>query len=192
MTKEPAICVVDGCGATSAKRGWCSPHYERWRRHGDPTAGNMRYRTPQERIAANTEPDGDCLAWTAYLNAHGYGVSRHGGRNVLAHRLSWELANGPIPEGRAIDHICHNRACVKPEHLRLAVASENQRNRRGPVSNRKHDLPRGVYVHGPSYRVMVQKGGKLHSFGSYPTVEEAAAVAASRRLEMFGEFAGKG
>jgi hypothetical protein len=66
-----------------------------------------------------------CWEWTGKLS-HGYG--RIGGPNqtyFYAHRISWELHNGPIPEGLYICHICDNPCCVRPDHLFLGTAKDN-------------------------------------------------------------------
>lgn len=48
---------------------------------------------------------------------------------VMAHRVSYEIANGKIPTGMQIDHICHNKSCVNPSHLRLANLCQNASNK---------------------------------------------------------------
>lgn len=49
----------------------------------------------------------------------------------LAHRAAWTLYNGGIPQGMVVDHMCFNRACVRPDHLRLLTLRENTRNKLG-------------------------------------------------------------
>lgn len=63
------------------------------------------------------DPKTGCWVWTAATIPAGYGKFRVGGKLVLAHRLSWQLENGPIPEDLEIDHLCRVRACVNPSHL---------------------------------------------------------------------------
>jgi hypothetical protein len=53
----------------------------------------------------------------AYINSTGYGHCN--GRCVLAHRLAYEEAHGPIPEGYQVHHTCGTRGCVNPEHMEL-------------------------------------------------------------------------
>ena len=66
--------------------------------------------------------------WVDYsrkANVKGYPVVRIARKNVLAHRLSYEIMVGPIPEGMTVDHICGNKVCYNPAHLQLLTRSEH-------------------------------------------------------------------
>lgn len=58
-----------------------------------------------------------CWPWTAGLGRGGYGVFWVPPHQRCAHRLSYELEVGPIPDGLVIDHLCRNRSCINPGHL---------------------------------------------------------------------------
>lgn len=70
---------------------------------------------------------GQCWLWTAYINRSGYGQIGWNGRKDGAHRVSYMLHIGLIPEGLTIDHLCRNPPCVNPSHLEVVTASENSK-----------------------------------------------------------------
>ena len=72
-----------------------------------------------ERFHAKVNKTQGCWVWTAGKNSSGYGVFRVGDRMVLAHRVAWILAYGPIPEDAQVLHECDNPPCMCPEHLFL-------------------------------------------------------------------------
>lgn len=74
----------------------------------------------QRLVPPGTPALGSCWLWLGGKNAKGYGIVNRliWGQN-LAHRVSFALTNGQIPNGQEIDHLCLTRACVRPDHLQL-------------------------------------------------------------------------
>lgn len=92
----------------------------------------MRGATPEELFWARVDKSGDCWLWTTSTDKGGYGLANqiHWPRSRMAHRVSYELLVGPIPDGLEIDHLCRTPACVNPDHLEPVTHAENQRRRR--------------------------------------------------------------
>lgn len=68
---------------------------------------------------------GGCWGWNGSTDNFGYGRLQHEGRNQPAHRISWEMTNGPIPAGLCVLHRCDNPPCANPEHLFLGTKKDN-------------------------------------------------------------------
>lgn len=66
-----------------------------------------------------------CWLWRRSLDSHGYGQLTVEGRTRLAHRLAFEFANGPIPEGLCVLHRCDVPRCCNPNHLFLGTKKDN-------------------------------------------------------------------
>lgn len=79
-----------------------------------------------EWVDCPTEP-GACWIWRGSKNKRGYGSINHGGVRRLVHRVVYELAHGPIPDGHVIDHLCRKPSCVNPAHLEAVTQKENCR-----------------------------------------------------------------
>ncbi len=97
------------------------------KRPGLAVLNRERARPESERFAEKVMPvlDG-CHLWMAAVDRDGYGnffVRGHG--KDKAHRVSYRMKYGAIPEGLVIDHLCRQRSCVNPRHLRAVTANQN-------------------------------------------------------------------
>jgi hypothetical protein len=75
------------------------------------------------------EPMSGCTLWVGSLAMDGYGQLGINKRNLRAHRVAWEEAIGPIPEGMKVLHKCDNKACVNVKHLFVGTQMDNIKDR---------------------------------------------------------------
>lgn len=98
-----------------------------------------RYASLAERLLANSvlDPLTGCRIWTGRTRAR-KGGGKDGAINLrincrhvtrAAHRISFEVFNGPIPDGHQVDHTCVNSLCIEPTHLEAVTHEENMRRR---------------------------------------------------------------
>ena len=179
-------CSVDGCEAPHLAKGLCSRHYQRKKATGSPT-GSL-YKTLEERFWPKVDRSGECWEWTASRSVDGYGMIRKEREraSAYAHRVSYELTRGPIPEGFQVDHVCHNTSCVNPDHLRLATQKQNSEHRAGADPSNRTGV-RGVSwcKVTKKWRAKVCHFGETHYLGYFSTIEEADAAATAKRNELF-------
>lgn len=127
-------CVVEDCNKEifSKANRLCGMHYYRLLRNGSVETDEQPKRKAalnwHQRFWNHVNKTSDCWEWTSALDNDGYGIiqlSQPVRMNKKAHRISYELSVGPIPEGMTIDHLCRNKKCVNPEHLEVVTGSEN-------------------------------------------------------------------
>lgn len=128
-----STCAIGDCGLKVFARGWCSKHYTRWRRNGDPLAFKPRPSATDRFWAKVDKRDDGCWLWTGVRNWGGYGFFYVDANcfGKAAHRFAYETEIGPIPEGLQLDHLCRNRQCVNPAHLEPVTQQENIRRGNG-------------------------------------------------------------
>lgn len=140
--------------------------------------------TLSERFWSKVDTSAECWTWTASKRANGYGQINVDGKNRTAHRLSYELSVGPVPDGLHLDHLCRNRACVRPDHLRPVTVKQNAENR-GPgtgaskVRGVRWDKSRRLWSAALTHH------GQTVNVGRFPSITEAEQAITAARLATF-------
>ena len=117
-------------------KGLCAAHYQRVRRGGSVLEKRKTGKVPRpafDRVWDQVEADGECLLYRGlrWGPQGGYSQILMGKvagvpRNMLVHRLVYEMVHGPIPAGMEVMHECHKRTCIQPGHLRAGTRMENE------------------------------------------------------------------
>lgn len=179
-------CTVEGCARMQEGiDGLCSPHKRQIQRTGRTKRVRPIDASPTNRFwwYANSEDRDGCWEWTGMVNDQGYGIIPIGGKHHRAHRFSWEIHHGPIPEGAVLDHFrCYNRRCVNPEHLRMTDKLHNCQNRAAATSKSGY---RNVYgTPSGRFSVMMRANHQAYYGGTFDTAEQADERARELRQQV--------
>lgn len=140
MSIIPAGYCHCGCGQRTriatkndASKGWVKGQPLRYLREHSGRSAKMSPRTFPSRRSQPVMQDmgfsSPCWVWPGRTNSDGYGAVWKDGRHRKVHRVFYEEAHGPIPEGMPIHHLCGVRACCNPDHLKPVSVAENARLR---------------------------------------------------------------
>ena len=135
-------CTVPACNSRHHAKGFCKPHWDRWRRYDNPLGGTTFEGQPLAWLKAHVNYSGkECLLWPFARDNYVYARIRLNNRNSHAHSWMCERTHGPRPNR---NHVCAhscgrgNDGCLNPRHLRWATKSQNQLDRRAHATD-----PRG-------------------------------------------------
>lgn len=188
-------CLTAKCDRLVMAKGLCNTHYHQVRRRGYTS-----------RIGERRMPDGltfesklDYWTWIVEDGCHIYvrQPSNNGYCRIwlnktyrYAHRVAYERAKGPLPDGLVVNHRCGVRSCVNPDHLEAVTQTEN--NQYQTVRRPSKSGYRGVTPHSTSgtWYASVSAFGARYRKGGFATPEDADAWARAVRAEMhpLGEF----
>ena len=141
--------------------------------------------TASDRFWAKVDRSGDCWLWTGAKTSLGYGYFWWDGKVGPAHRFSYEINVGPIPDGLGLDHraTCP-KSCVNPTHLRPTTQKQNLENQMLPRSMSGFRGVTWAAAQG-KWKAQVRHHGKQIHVGYFTDVEEAARAARDKRNELF-------
>lgn len=179
------LCSFEGCDRKLHGKGLCEAHYHQQRR-GSKLVPLREQRTVEWRLDQKTNKTDSCWLWEGATTGLGYGHLNTKGKMIGTHVLSYERYKGKIPEGMLVDHMCHVKNCVNPEHLRLASRSQNSQNRPKPPSNNTTGFT-GVHYYKArdKYTANIVAEGKTHHLGYFSTVVEAWEARKAAELKLF-------
>ena len=133
-TATSKVCSFEGCGRKAVRRNLCNGHSIQLKK-GQPLRalglGRNFLRPLADRIVLATKkhPNG-YIEWQGGRHRRGYGVIADSrGKRIQAHRASYDLFVGHIPEGMVVRHCCDNPSCVNPSHLSIGSQADNVADR---------------------------------------------------------------
>lgn len=122
-----------------------------WKHLGGACSRKIVFNRPiKDRLfeLSTPEPNSGCWLWSGRANRRGYGVLYVRGKNLFAHRVSYEEHRGPIPPGLLVCHKCDNPPCINPDHLFVGTQSDNLTDMH---RKKRH------HAHRPEYRALLSR-----------------------------------
>lgn len=183
------ICTFEACGRPRSTWELCVGHYGQLMRKENlrPLIGSEGedLKNFWSKVDKNG-PDG-CWVWKGKKSNGGYGSAYVGGVGTTAHRHMWQITHETtIPDGLVVDHLCSNRSCVNPDHLRVVDQQLNSADKAFFPANTSgfrnvyYDRVRKLWAASFKYR------GSDIFVGRFSTAEEAAKSVQQEKLLFYG------
>lgn len=175
--REIRLCSVEGCSNKHFVHDLCSKHWLRMSANGHLEVAVIRG-DDEKRFWSHVNKNGPlhpklgtrCWLWTSKLNRFGYAPFHLTPKNTTAHRFSYILAHGEIPEGEGyhgtcVLHQCDVRHCVNPEHLFLGTNQDNVDDK--VAKGRGCSLPGELHPMAKLKKTEVLEIRRLYAAGSF-------------------------
>lgn len=140
-------CKVSDCDLNHHAKGYCVTHYTRLRKNGNQIVSQRwgkDYTSLEDYLKKNHAKNSDgCWVWTGNFSRKNYGFVGNFSlakklKIYMAHRLSFFVYKGEIPNGMLVCHKCDNPSCINPEHLFLGTHEDNMRDMDSKGRRRVH------------------------------------------------------
>ena len=167
-TTNPAPLCACGCGQFTIwrvrKNGWNT--YIHGHQSRRPVEDRFWEKVDKNGPIPDHCPErGPCWIWMGSRKDFGYGDFARDGRLWLAHRVSWEIHYGPVPDGIQVCHQCDNPSCVRPDHLFLGTQTDNVQD---CLSKGRHRTVHGENAHSCRLTTAhVLEARRLYSAGGF-------------------------
>jgi hypothetical protein len=125
------VCKIEGCDARHEAKGFCKLHYQRNKRGTSMDADKFLPKTLEQKFWSKVLVQDGCWSWLGCKLPAGYGIiggGRKSTRNHYAHRVSYEIHMGAIPDGFVVMHTCDNPECTNPKHLLAGTSKQNSQD----------------------------------------------------------------
>lgn len=134
----PETCADEtGCTEPATRGPFCAKHWNKMNmrryRYGRTTL--LARPTAEERFWNLVEKTDGCWLWLGTPDQNGYGAFHAHGEKWRAHRYSYTIMIGAIPDGLTIDHVCRTRLCVRPDHLEAVSPKTNSQRRSAVITH---------------------------------------------------------
>lgn len=141
---------------------------------------SQAYNSPKDALLSNTEigNSDECWLWKGTKRGNGYGCVGYNSKLLDAHRLSYEVYIGPIPDGMLVCHKCDNRLCVNPDHLFLGSYRDNYQDSKRKDRNTRGERHANSKLSDDDV-IAIREAYRVRRYGDMPLLAERFGVSIS-------------